>query len=67
MYRRHKLLDLIYKIIANIDIHVALQQNQKSLAIMKADCSNCGILPHVICMFRTEECDLVAWQDGMSL
>jgi hypothetical protein len=51
---------LTYKTTVNIDTDVAWQQNQTSLSIMKADCSYCGILLHVICMFRTEECDLVA-------
>jgi hypothetical protein len=43
-----------------------LQRSQTSLSATLADCSYYGILPHVICILRTQECDLAAWQDGMS-
>ena len=30
-----------------------------------SDYESCGILQQLISIFRTEECDLATWQDGM--
>jgi hypothetical protein len=50
----------MYEITVKVGIHIALQQTQTSLTTVKAHCSYCGILLHVICILRTEEFDLEA-------